>query len=57
MNMTNSAIQFRQRQINEALNTLEAGYDNKGRSLDAFAIKRLVNRIKFCQAVIKAHQS
>lgn len=57
MNMTNSAIQFRQRQINEALNTLEAGYDNKGRSLDAFAVKRLVNRIKFCQAVIKAHQS
>ena len=55
--MTNAAIQFRQRQINEALNTLEAGYDNKGRSLDAFAVKRLLNRIEFCQAVIKAHQS
>ena len=57
MNMTDSAIQFRQRQINEALNTLEAGYDNKGRSLDAFSVKRLLNRIEFCQAVIKAHQS
>ena len=55
--MTSSAIQFRQRQINEALNTLEAGYDKKGRSLDEFAVKRLVTRIKFCQAVINAHQA
>jgi len=50
------AIAFRQRQINEALNTLEAGYDKKGRSLDQFAVKRLAHRIKFCQAVIKSYQ-
>ena len=54
--MTNSAIQFRQRQINEALNTMEAGVDSKGRSLDSWAVKRLATRIKFCQAVINAHQ-
>ena len=53
----NSAIEFRQRQINEALNTLEAGYDHKGKSLDSFAVKRLVRRIQFAQAVIKAHQA
>ena len=53
----NSAIQFRQRQINLALNTLEAGTDCKGKALDSFAIKRLVHRIKFAQAVIEAHQA
>lgn len=51
----NAAINYNRRQINLAFNTLEAGVNEDGTALTTVQIKAWENRIKFCEAVIKAH--
>ena len=55
--MNTAAISYQQRQINLAFNTLEAGVNEDGSALTTAQIKSWENRIKFCEAVIKAHQA
>ena len=51
-----SAIRHQRQMINLAENTIEGGYNEDGTPLTIAQIAAWENRIKFAEAVIKAHQ-
>ena len=51
-----SAIRYQRQMINLAENTIEGGYNEDGTPLTAMQILSWEKRIKFSEAVIKAHQ-
>jgi hypothetical protein len=51
-----SAIRYQRQMINLAENTIDDGVNEDGSLLTEMQIKSWENRIKFAEAVIKAHQ-
>ena len=51
----NAAINYNRTQIRYAENMIEAGVNEDGTPMTAVQIQGWENRIKFCEAVIKAH--